>query len=151
MNQLPPEAMAALARGETVEAIRIVRERTGLDLKESKALVDRYLGGLAIDDADIPDAREAMVPRAALDALANGNKVEAIRLTREATGLGLAESKRLVEDEAAGVDDHTGYGAMLDPMAEPGRVQGAGSGKWVLIAMVLIAAVVAWFWLGRQG
>lgn len=151
MNELPPEAIAALARGEPIEAIRIVRDRTGLDLKESKALVDRHLDGASVDrDRDAPDARDAMVPRAALDALANGNKLEAIRLTREATGLGLAEAKRLVEDEAAAVDDHTGYGAMLDPMAEPGKVQGAGVGKWVLIAVAVVIAVVAWMVLGGR-
>lgn len=149
MNPLPPEAVAALARGQTIEAIKIVRDQTGLGLKESKDLVDRHLGGFSIDDMEVQDARGASVPRAALDALANGNKMEAIRLTREATGLGLAEAKRLVEGEPAGVDDHTGYGAMLDPMAEPGKVNGSGASKWVLIAMVLIVAVAAWMWLGQ--
>jgi ribosomal protein L7/L12 len=36
-----PEIGAALARGNKIEAIRLVRERTGLGLKESKELVER--------------------------------------------------------------------------------------------------------------
>lgn len=35
------EVRAALARGNKIEAIRLVRERTGLGLKESKELVER--------------------------------------------------------------------------------------------------------------
>jgi ribosomal protein L7/L12 len=36
-----PEVRAALARGDKIAAIRRVRERTGLGLKESKDLVER--------------------------------------------------------------------------------------------------------------
>lgn len=150
-NELPPEAIAALARGQVIEAIRIVREHTGLGLKESKERVDRYNDGALVASDDLPDARNAAVPRAALDALADGNKIEAIRLTREATGLGLAEAKRLVDDEAADAEEHTAYGAMHDAMAEPGKVQRGGAGRWALIAVALVIAVVAWMWLGSGG
>lgn len=34
--RLPPEAAAALARGELILAIKIMREATGLGLKEAK-------------------------------------------------------------------------------------------------------------------
>lgn len=39
---LPAEAASALARGQKIEAIKIVREHTGLGLKESKDLVDAH-------------------------------------------------------------------------------------------------------------
>ncbi len=39
--RLPTEAMLALQHGRKIEAIRIVREQTGLGLAEAKALVDR--------------------------------------------------------------------------------------------------------------
>ena len=39
---LVPEIRAALARGQKIEAIRLVRERTGLGLKEAKDLVERH-------------------------------------------------------------------------------------------------------------
>lgn len=40
---LPAAALSALERGNTIEAIKIVRLETGLGLKESKDLVDGYL------------------------------------------------------------------------------------------------------------
>lgn len=40
---LPATAIAALEQGQTIEAIKIVREEHGLGLKESKDLVDHYL------------------------------------------------------------------------------------------------------------
>jgi hypothetical protein len=41
-GELPPEALAALARGSKIEAIKIVRETQGLGLKEAKELVDAW-------------------------------------------------------------------------------------------------------------
>ena len=43
MEELPHEALIALRSGELIDAIKITREKTGLGLKESKDLVDRYL------------------------------------------------------------------------------------------------------------
>ena len=37
-----PEIGAALARGQKIEAIKLVRERSGLGLKEAKDLVERH-------------------------------------------------------------------------------------------------------------
>jgi ribosomal protein L7/L12 len=39
-----PEVRLALASGQKIEAIRLVREHTGLGLKESKELVERLQG-----------------------------------------------------------------------------------------------------------
>jgi len=39
---LSPGARAALARGNKIEAIKLVREEHGLGLKEAKDLVDAY-------------------------------------------------------------------------------------------------------------
>ncbi|MFV5383821.1 ribosomal protein L7/L12 [Acinetobacter junii] len=43
MEELPLEALIALRSGKLIDAIKITREKTGLGLKESKDLVDRYL------------------------------------------------------------------------------------------------------------
>lgn len=43
MEELPYEALIALRSGKLIDAIKITREKTGLGLKESKDLVDRYL------------------------------------------------------------------------------------------------------------
>ncbi len=39
---LPPAARDALARGRTIEAIKIVRELEGIGLKQAKERVDAY-------------------------------------------------------------------------------------------------------------
>ena len=42
-GELPSEALAALAKGKRIEAVKIVREHYGLHLKEAKDKVDAYL------------------------------------------------------------------------------------------------------------
>lgn len=164
MTQLPPEAIDALERGNLIEAIKIVRERTGMDLRSSKEAVERYAnsGGGATgapadwqegdwgrsdaDAGDTPGNGPAAVPAAALAALARGQKIEAVRLTREATGLGLAEAKQLVEahqNPAAGGFERPPSSAPANPMAEPGRVSGGGF-KWLPLVVVLLLAALAW-------
>ncbi|MCY1205531.1 50S ribosomal protein L7/L12 [compost metagenome] len=167
MTQLPPEAIAALERGNLIEAIKIVRDRTGMDLKSSKEAVERYAHSGAVATGAPADWQEgdwgrgeaaaetgsgmqgngpAAVPAAALAALARGQKVEAVRLTREATGLGLAEAKQLVEahqNPAAGDFGHLPSSPAANPMAEPGRVTSGGF-KWLPVIVVLLIAVAAW-------
>ncbi len=46
-----------------------------------------------------PADRKALSDRGVREAIARGNKLEAIRLVRERTGLSLAEAKELVESE----------------------------------------------------
>ncbi len=43
--ELPTEALAALQTGNKIEAIKVVRAARGLDLKDAKDLVDRYVAG----------------------------------------------------------------------------------------------------------
>ena len=40
-NKLPTQAQLALEAGHKIEAIRIVREQTGLGLREARAVVER--------------------------------------------------------------------------------------------------------------
>jgi ribosomal protein L7/L12 len=42
-EELPPEAVAALSQGRTIEAIKRVREARKIGLKEAKDAVDQYL------------------------------------------------------------------------------------------------------------
>lgn len=106
-----------------IQVIKLVREATGLGLKESKDLVEStpklIKEGLSVDDADalvrkLHDAGASTVrhavPRSspALGESREGswdvelsklgpNKIQVIKLVREATGLGLKETKDLVE------------------------------------------------------
>jgi ribosomal protein L7/L12 len=94
--------------GRKIEAIRIVRERTRLGLADAKALVDALAAG--DDGVDLALARQSVgddVAQVALDdpelaaqlvlELAAGRKLEAIKLLRERTGLGLKEAKDAIE------------------------------------------------------
>jgi ribosomal protein L7/L12 len=107
---------AMAARGEIVQAIKMVREMTGLGLKEAKDYVDalpnvppitevaRRMALAASGGAGVSGAAGsgASVRTDALALLARGDKLEAIKLVRERTGMGLKEAKDYVEDLAAG-------------------------------------------------
>ena len=41
-SQLPAEAVAAIERGQKIEAIRITRQTLGLELEQAKAAVERH-------------------------------------------------------------------------------------------------------------
>ena len=165
MDKLPPEAVAALQRGSLIEAIKIVRDKTGLDLKSAKEAVERYANGEGAtadwqegdwgrgepEGSGMQGNGPAAVPSAALTALAKGNKVEAVRLTREATGLGLAEAKQLVENHqnpAAGDFGHLPSGIPTNPMAEPGRVPQGGF-KLLPIVVAVLVVVLAWLYFAK--
>jgi Ribosomal protein L7/L12 C-terminal domain len=82
-------------------------------------------------------------PAAVAEALMQGKKVEAIRLLRESTGMGLREAKVAVESFAKRAD--------LSPqLRAPGEVPASRTGIW-LAAVLALAAVVAYFFLRRVG
>jgi ribosomal protein L7/L12 len=97
------EVSALLAGGNKIEAIKRVRELTGLGLKEAKDYVEAMplsgLRGSPAPAAPAPSRGEA--PAADLAEvsalLAGGNKIEAIKRVRELTGLGLKEAKDYVD------------------------------------------------------
>lgn len=165
MSNLPAEAVAAIERGNLLEAVQHVRARTGLGLKASKDAVDRYrqgdrspLANVRVADADAAPAgafgdafasASGPLPAAAMAALARGNKLEAVKLVRAVTGLGLADAKRLVEAQGATPFAQAGgMGALQgDPMAEPGRVRGGPLGRpllWIVMALVVLITWSVW-------
>jgi ribosomal protein L7/L12 len=98
---LVDEVKAALQRGNKIEAVKIYKDATGLGLKESKDFVD------AVQRGEAPTVLSMPVPnfnRATVDwmervkaQLRKGNKIEAIKIYREATGVGLKEAKDAVD------------------------------------------------------
>ena len=102
--------------GRKIEAIRLVRERTRLGLADAKALVEALASGDT--SVDLTLARETLSSRQgelapsvdlALETLAPdlaaqlvlelaaGRKIEAIKLLRERTGLGLKEARDAID------------------------------------------------------
>lgn len=97
------EIRALAQSGNKIEAIRRYRERTGVGLKEAKDFVDALAAGenptvaapMAIPPGS-PSGHPAIGPE--IDALLiGGQKIQAVKLVRERTGLGLKESKDLVD------------------------------------------------------
>ena len=79
------------------------------------------------------------IPGAAIEALKRGNKVEAIKLTREATAMGLKASKEAVEARLR--EDAE--------LAEAYRVaKPAGSPLPLLAFVVVVTLLLYWFWSG---
>ncbi|TDP74275.1 ribosomal protein bL12 [Roseateles toxinivorans] len=81
------------------------------------------------------------LPPEVLAAVQRGNKIEAIKLMRQLTGLGLKEAKDAVE--ASPQHAELGQGS-------PGEVRRSGSMGWVLLALV-IAALVGYFLVRGRG
>lgn len=95
---LPGNVLDALKLGRTVEAIKLLREATGMGLAEAKSLVDAHHAGRPVAMPSTASPRS--LPAAVSDALQRGNRVEAVRLLREKTGIGLKEAKDVVDASA---------------------------------------------------
>jgi ribosomal protein L7/L12 len=138
---LPADVVDALQRGNTIGAIKLLRASTGLGLKEAKDVIDGYLQG---SSRLLPSqAPAASLPAAAASALQQGNKIEAIRLLREQTGLGLKEAKNAIDASMEG-------GQPADSGPSPGEVPRTGGFYWWLVAAGL-AAVGAYYLLRGPG
>lgn len=131
MNPLPTDVLAALQDGNTIEAIKRLRQATGLGLKEAKDAIDAHLAGLPVSISVREAGSGLQLPADVLAALREGNKIEAIRLLREHTGLGLKEAKDAVD----------AWGGASAPRLSPGeQPRSSGAGWWVL-GLVLLAAL----------
>lgn len=118
-----------LAEGKLIPAVKLVRERTGFGLKDAKEYVDRLQAGLPAPAASARPSADAVTPEAMAhiqQLVAQGKKIQAIKVLREHTGLGLKQAKDTVERM-----EESGVVAALDvagPAADPtddvmGRVQ----------------------------
>lgn len=92
------ELRSLLANGRKIEAIKLYRERTGAGLAEAKEAVETMEQGGTLPAAE---SSELDLQREVISLLEQGKKIEAIKLYRQRTGLGLAEAKQAVETIAA--------------------------------------------------
>jgi ribosomal protein L7/L12 len=140
-DPLPARVLAALRLGNSVEAIKLLRESTGLGLKEAKDAIDRH--HRAARPKSFEDSTPATsLPAAVVDALRQGQKIEAIRLLREQTGLGLAQAKHAVETF------HVGPGTVTGGLA-PGEEPKSRSAAWGIALLVVVVLLVYMFATGR--
>lgn len=104
---LTPEQFLAISaemrQGNKIQAVKLYREATGCGLAEAKNAVESMEAGFShsTEAAELPPTfRSGLTPELrskVLAALRAKKKIEAIKNYREATGLGLAESKDAVE------------------------------------------------------
>lgn len=139
-DRVCPAAVAALERGQIIDAIRLVRADTGLGLAEAKALVERYQRGEVGAMAESPAASAAGddgLPPEAEAALARGRVIEAIKIVRNAEGIGLKEAKQRVDAaqrSRSGAAGATGVG-----FAGPAERRGAAGLVFVLVVILALA------------
>lgn len=138
--QLPAKVLASLQRGNTLEAIKLLRESGGLGLKEAKDVIDRHLRGNVVSHANA--AAGTALPADVAEAMRQGKKIEAIRLLREQTGLGLKEAKEAVEQ-----DQHR--------KTKPGQLRATGeesrTERFIRITVLAVIALVAYYFFTRPG
>lgn len=100
-DALREEISRLLAQGGKLEAIKLMREKTGMELTEAKKAVE----AVAREESIVPPAPglAATIQRAqemseeVRRLAAKGQKIEAIKLLREKSGIGLKEAKDLVD------------------------------------------------------
>jgi len=134
---IPPDDIAriraALKNGNKIEAIKLLRAASGLDLAQAKDAIENFERNPdAAQFATQPAAPANVPPPAVLAALMAGNKVEAIKLHREANRIGLKEAKEAVEQI---VREHPGL---------PASVQKTGCLGLLVACALPVGALVAW-------
>lgn len=140
-DPLPANVQAALERGSAIEAVKLLRKATGLGLKEAKDLIDQHHRGRTTTIA-VGDTASTLPPEV-LSALQQGKKIEAIRLLREKTGLGLKDAKEAVEFIQAKGDG-------MPAFRSPGEVAKSSNTLWLAAALVALV-VLGYLVFGRPG
>ncbi len=169
------QACDALARDRLIEAIKHVRDDNDLSLRDAKQAVDAYLAGNR--DFLFTDSASSMAPTAAgtggvddaetrvRQLLDQGLVIEAIKLVREVSGLGLKDAKDWVDARRINAALPLPARITVDaasPSPPPtlsaarrrhgsATVQRDRSGRWLawLLPLLSLVCVLAW-WLSRS-
>jgi ribosomal protein L7/L12 len=90
-----------IEQGRKIEAIKLLRESTGIGLAEAKAQIEQLSAEAAEHamPAERPGLDTPGLPEDVLALARGGRKIEAIKLLREQSGLGLKEAKERIEAE----------------------------------------------------
>ena len=100
-GRLTDDVKTLLAQGKKIEAIKLAREKTGFPLEAAKDMVETIEKGGVSAHASFSFTTTIRQAKELNDQVqhlvAQGNKIDAIKLIRERTGLGLKEAKDLVD------------------------------------------------------
>jgi ribosomal protein L7/L12 len=137
---LPPDVVAAMNASNKVEAIRLLRDHTGLGLAEAKNAVESgYVKAKPQDVRTLPN----QLPAEALTALQQGHQIEAIRIVREKFGIDLKAAKDVVDTFVGGRRDDVS--AAPTRRLAPGEVPAGQHRIAVAFLVILVAALGAWW------
>ena len=137
IQTLPDNVAAALKRGNKLEAVKLLRDATGLGLQEAKDTVESAQAGT--DDFKPASDNLPTMSAQVNAAIQQGKKLEAIRLFREENGVDLKEAKDAIEAAFEGRQ-------VMAADVSPGMVAQTGSPlKWLAVAAVVAAIVVYYF------
>ena len=132
---LPVQVVDALQRGNILDAIKLLRDSKGLGLQDAKDAVDYYLRGHTVIGKTVsttPSRFPATPPPEVVSALQQGGKLDAIRLMRERTGLGLKEAKDAV-------DAYQAQTQLMQGTGSPGEVPRSDGTIWWVIGGIVVA------------
>ncbi|MGQ7855050.1 ribosomal protein L7/L12 [Pedobacter sp. WC2501] len=90
--EVKQQALLFLSRNQKIAAVKVVKDHSGFGLKEAKDYVDALEEGV-----QQPINNPANLDAELLVILRQGNKLNAIKHYKDATGAGLTESKDYVE------------------------------------------------------
>jgi ribosomal protein L7/L12 len=153
---LPEAVRQALQRGSLFDAIKLLRKAGVSNLAEAKAVLEaearRLNAAKGMGTAAAPrSSTPAGLPPGAQRALRDGLKIEAIKLTREHTGLGLKEAKDLVEAYERTMPA-TPDGLSPESGLSPGEVPRSSGRFWWIVFILAVAAGLVWrFWFHDPG
>jgi len=117
LSALSPDKLAELERrvhsGQKIQAIKLYRELFGVGLKEAKDAVEKLEAGQPLVMTRVSVSPPSVASAASVDQatrlaevvqlLRAGQKIEAIKLYRQISGVGLKEAKEAVEAMEAGL------------------------------------------------
>lgn len=114
-----------LADGQKIEAIKLYREHAGAGLAEAKDAVEALERGEALPKR--PKSEDSSVEWDVVSLLEQGRKIEAVKVYRERTGVGLKQAKEAVETIAS----------------ERGLVSASGGGCFGVLLISVMAGLAA--------
>jgi ribosomal protein L7/L12 len=97
LQELLDGIKAHIAAGRKIEAIKLYREATGAGLAEAKEAIELIEAGKPPKSDATASRGEDQALQSVSDLVLQGRKIEAIKHYRDATGLGLKESKDAVD------------------------------------------------------
>jgi ribosomal protein L7/L12 len=138
LQQLLDDIKAEIAAGHKIAAIKLYRDATGAGLAEAKEAVELIEAGKPPKAVDRPPQPDEPAPQRVSAAISAGNLIEAIRLYRTATGVGLKEAKEAVDALAMQLNPAT----VTVRAAAMRRVQGLALAAVLVVVAVAVLIVV---------